>query len=164
MIVHMWDPSSFVSCVCHIKLMTLILFCKFLGTSCVTLLRCKHTEYLCIPFAQQRRRSVKEHRCSRPDILNITRELSRNLMKANQANLKAMRKVMTFCVNSKEHGISINPKGYWNGKAENDYHFEVLGISDSDYAKDLAIRKSVNGYVVYLNNSLISAKSKCRNV
>jgi hypothetical protein len=99
-------------------------------------------------------------RWSRRDILNITRELSRNFMKANQANLKAMKKVMTFCVNTKDHGIFVNPDGYCNRKAENDYYFEVLGTSDSDYAKDLVTRKSVSGYVVYLNNSLISAKSK----
>jgi hypothetical protein len=67
---------------------------------------------------------------------------------------------MTFCVNTKDHGIFVHPDGYWNGKAEKDYYFEVLGTSDSDYAKDLVTRKSVSGYVVYLNNSLISAKSK----
>jgi hypothetical protein len=37
-------------------------------------------------------------RWSHPDILNITRELSRHFMKANQAHLKVMKKVMTFCV------------------------------------------------------------------
>jgi hypothetical protein len=36
-------------------------------------------------------------------------------MKANQAHLKVMKKVMSFCVNKKEHGISINPTGNWNG-------------------------------------------------
>ena len=71
-------------------------------------------------------------RWSRPDILNITRELSRYFMRANRAHLKAMKKVMTFCVNTKGHGIFVNPEGYWNGKVDNDYYFEVLGTSDSD--------------------------------
>jgi hypothetical protein len=56
-------------------------------------------------------------RWSSPDILNITQELPRNFMKANQANLKAMKKVMTLCVNTKEHGIFVDPKGDWNRKA-----------------------------------------------
>ena len=39
-------------------------------------------------------------------------------MKANQTNLKAMKKVVTLCVNTKEHGIFVDPKGYWKGKAD----------------------------------------------
>jgi hypothetical protein len=63
-------------------------------------------------------------RWSRPYILNITQALSRNFMKANKANLKAMKKVMTFCVNMKDHGIFVNPDGYGNGKAEKDYYLK----------------------------------------
>jgi hypothetical protein len=88
-------------------------------------------------------------RWSRPDILNITRELSRHFMKANQAHLKVMKKVMTFCVNTKEHGITINPTGNWNGKVDQHYFLEIIGVSDSDYAKDIVTRRSVSGYVVF---------------
>ena len=54
-------------------------------------------------------------RWSRPDILNITRELSRYFMSANRAHFKAMKRVMIFCVNTKDYGIFINPKGKWEG-------------------------------------------------
>jgi hypothetical protein len=48
-----------------------------------------------------------------------------------------MKKVMTFCFNTKEHGITINPTGNWNGKVNQDFFFEIIGVSDSDYAKDI---------------------------
>jgi hypothetical protein len=99
-------------------------------------------------------------RWSRHDILNITRELSHYLMKANQAHMKVMKKVMTFCVNTKEYRVLVDPDGEWNGRTDDNQHFEILGISDSDYAKDIVTRKSVSGYIVFLNKSLISARSK----
>jgi hypothetical protein len=71
-----------------------------------------------------------------------------------------MKKVMSFCVNTKENGILIDPHGEWNGKTDNNQQFEISGISDSDYAKDIVTRKSVSGYIVFLNKSLISARSK----
>jgi hypothetical protein len=68
-------------------------------------------------------------------------------MKANNAHMKAMKRVMTSCVNTQDYGILINLKGEWNRKIDNNQFFEICGISDSDYAKDRATRKSVSGYV-----------------
>jgi hypothetical protein len=99
-------------------------------------------------------------RWSRPDILNITRELSCYFMKANKAHMKVMKKLMTFCVNTKEYGILVDLDGEWNGKTDDNQQFEILGISDSDYAKDIVTRKSVSGYINLLNKSFISARSK----
>ena len=53
-------------------------------------------------------------------------------MKVNQAHLKDMKKAMTFCVDTKGLGIFVNPERYWNGKVDNNYDFEVLGISEFD--------------------------------
>jgi hypothetical protein len=79
-------------------------------------------------------------------------------MTANQAQLKAMIRVMTFCVNTKDQGITIEPKGKWD--PHNNQPYTITGVSDSDYAKDTVTRRSVSGHVVFINNSLISAKSK----
>jgi hypothetical protein len=67
---------------------------------------------------------------------------------------------MTFCANTKEYGILVDTDGEWNGKTDDNPHFEILVISDSDYAKDIVTQKSVSGYIVFLNKSLISAGSK----
>jgi hypothetical protein len=80
-------------------------------------------------------------------------------MKANQVHLKVIKSVMTFCVNTKEHAIIINPTGNWNANIDREYFFEIIGVSDSDYAKDIVTQRSVSGYVI-LNDLLISAKSK----
>jgi hypothetical protein len=40
---------------------------------------------------------------SQPKIQNITKELSRHFMTANCAHLKAVTRIMTSCVNTKEH-------------------------------------------------------------
>jgi hypothetical protein len=97
---------------------------------------------------------------SRPDILNITRELSRHFMTATKAHKKAMRQVMAYCVDTKEKGVIIKPKGKWNEHPENDNFFEIVGVSDSDYAKDRETRQNVTGYVVFLNGALVAARSK----
>jgi hypothetical protein len=46
-------------------------------------------------------------------------------MKANQAHMKVMKKVVTFCVNTKEYGVLIDPDGEWNGKINNNQHFKI---------------------------------------
>jgi hypothetical protein len=97
-------------------------------------------------------------RWSRPDILNITRKLSRHFLKANEAHMKAMRRVMTFCVNTIDSGLCVKPKGEWNGFLNET--FEINGVSDSDYAKDMITQQSVSGHVVFLNEVLVSARSK----
>jgi Reverse transcriptase (RNA-dependent DNA polymerase) len=86
-----------------------------------------------------------------PDIQNITRELSWYFMTATLTHDKAMRRVMTFCLNTKNRAL---PKGEWNGKLDENYFFEIAGVLDSNYAKDMQTRKSVSGYATFLNGAL----------
>jgi hypothetical protein len=41
-----------------------------------------------------------------------------------------------------------------------DNYFEITGVLDSDFAKDMQSRKSVSGYAIFLNVALITAMSK----
>jgi hypothetical protein len=43
---------------------------------------------------------------------------------------------MAYCVDTKEKGVKIKLKGKWNEHPENNNVFEIVGISDFDYAKD----------------------------
>jgi hypothetical protein len=95
---------------------------------------------------------------SQLDIQNITRELSRYFMTSSQSNLKAMKRVMTFCVNTKGQGIIIEPKGKWD--PHNNQPYTITRVSDSDYAKDAATRRSASVYFAFIKDSLISATSK----
>jgi hypothetical protein len=81
-------------------------------------------------------------------------------MTATKAHKKAMRWVMAYCVDTKEKGVIIKPKGKWKEHPENDNFFEIVGILDSDYAKDCKTCQSVTGFVVFLNGALVAARSK----
>ena len=70
-----------------------------------------------------------------------------------------MLRTMKYCVDTKHRGLTLDPIGTWDGK-NMDYEFEIVGISDSDYAKDKTTRRSVNGWLVTLNGSPVAFKSK----
>jgi hypothetical protein len=74
---------------------------------------------------------------SQPDIQNITRELSRFFITALLVHDKAMRCVMTFCLNTIDQALLIKPQGKWNGEFNGDNYFEITGVSDFVYAKDM---------------------------
>jgi hypothetical protein len=73
-------------------------------------------------------------RWSRPDVLNSVRELTRFAGRASMAHMKAMYRVMKFCRATKKRGKTLKPRRNWD--ETKDYEFEILGRSDSDYAKD----------------------------
>jgi hypothetical protein len=79
-------------------------------------------------------------------------------MTATLAHNKAMKRVMTFCLNTKNRVLLIKPKGEWNGKLDENYVFEISGVSDSDYAKGMQTRKSVSAYTTFSNWSIGDSK------
>ena len=96
-------------------------------------------------------------RWSRPEILNSVRELSKNMKTASKAHLKAMYRVMSYCVATPKRGLLLKPKKKWNG--DPNYEFEIRGRADANYATDTVNRRSVSGYSTFLEGSPISAKS-----
>ena len=92
---------------------------------------------------------------SRPDISNSVRELSKALDGATGHAWKELFRVMKFVMGSKDLGLKICPnmeEPMWNLKV----------YTDSDYAGDKDTRKSVTGYVIYLQGVAISWKSKAQ--
>jgi hypothetical protein len=98
-------------------------------------------------------------RWSRPDILNAVRETSRFMSGANEAQYKAVYRVMKYCADTPNRGLVLNPTGKWDGK-DKSYKFIIRGKADSDYAKDIATRRSVGGRVVYLNDAPVIVSRK----
>jgi hypothetical protein len=49
---------------------------------------------------------------------------------------------------TREAGLLLKPFQKWNGS--NEHQFHIRGKSNSEYAKDTQTRRSVSGYVVYL--------------
>ena len=97
-------------------------------------------------------------RWSRPDILNSVRELSKYMTKATPAHLKAMYRVMAYCVGTEKRGLLLKPEGQWDGNP--DYEFEIFGLSDSNYATDPMTRRSISGCATFLNKAPVIMRSK----
>ena len=102
-------------------------------------------------------------RWSRPNIFNAVQEISRFGGKATEAHYKQMLRTMKYCVDTKHRGLTLDPIGTWDGK-DLGFEFKIVGISDSDYAKDKTTRRSVNGWLVTLNGSPVAFKSKMMTV
>jgi hypothetical protein len=95
---------------------------------------------------------------TRPEILNSVRELSRFMSGATLAHMKAMYRVMKYCVGTPNRGLLLKPTMKWNGDPE--FRFIVCGRADSDYAKDPEKRRSVSGYATFVCGAPVTMKSR----
>ena len=90
---------------------------------------------------------------SRPDITNAVRELSKSMDGASKLQLRELRRVAKFVLDTKALGFCIVPTmndGIW--------HLEAL--SDSDFANDKETRISAYGYNVFLVEYLLHGRVK----
>ena len=89
-------------------------------------------------------------RWSRPDIINAVRECSMVMSCTMESNIKYMKRIMKYVVTNIEKGKTTKPNVVWNGGRY--FLFEVTGMSDSDYAKEV-YNKSVSGWSNFLNGA-----------
>ena len=100
-------------------------------------------------------------RWTRPDILNAIRELSKHMAKLGPSHLLAMKKVMRYILATPERGLFLQPKRTWN--EDPTFAFEIIGKSDTDYAKDPDTRKSVSDSTVFLEGAPVVIRSGQQN-
>jgi hypothetical protein len=93
---------------------------------------------------------------SRPDIANGVRELSKVMDAANHDDYERMLRMIKFVVSTKNKCLVMN----FEKKKENGNVMQVKAFCDSDYAGDKETRKSVSGFMIYINGVPISWKSK----
>ena len=91
---------------------------------------------------------------SRPDIANATRELSKLMDAATEGQLKELRRLIKFVIDTKWKGLKVNPE------LKEDKMWTLKGYSDSDYCADKETRRSITGFIIYLLGVAISWKSK----
>ena len=94
---------------------------------------------------------------SRPDISNAVRELTKCLDGATPGAYKEMLRLIKYVLDTKNQGLKIAP-------THTDLEWTLLVYSDSDWAGDKDTRKSVSGYMIFLNNVLICWRSKAQQV
>lgn len=94
---------------------------------------------------------------SRPDLCNAVRELSKCLDGASDGAYKEMLRVIKYVMDTRSKGLRMEPT---MGELE----WKLLVYSDSDWANDKETRRSVGGYMIFLNGVLISWRSKMQRV
>ena len=102
-------------------------------------------------------------RWSRPDILNATREVSKFMRAATDLHVKALYRILDYCVATSKRGLVLKPTGRWDG-IDKDYEFSVSGVSDTEFCKDQKTRRSVGGHVVYLNLALVAIACRMQRI
>jgi hypothetical protein len=94
---------------------------------------------------------------SRPDLCNAVRELTKCMDGANEAAYKEMLRVIKFVIDTKSKGLRVEPLLV-------EITWVILLYSDSDWAGDKDNRRSVSGYMIFLNGVLIAWRSKLQKV
>ena len=92
---------------------------------------------------------------SRPDLSNAVRELSRANSGTTSDHIKSLLHVIKFALDTKNKGLVYRIK-YENEKNK----WTLKAFSDSDWAGDADNRRSVTGFCIFINDCLISWKSR----
>jgi len=101
---------------------------------------------------------------SRPEIGNAVRELSRYMSNAGMSHMKALYRVMNYCLNTSERGKIFKPRRHCKPEDLATFEFVIEGYSDSDYAKDPIKRRSVSGYCSFLEGCVLNTKSRMQPI
>ena len=93
---------------------------------------------------------------SRPDLSNCTRELSKMMDGANEAQWKELLRIIAFVLKTQSLGLKMIPE-----IRKGDLWF-LQGFCDSDFASDKEKRISVTGYVIYFMGVPIAWRSRAQ--
>jgi len=91
---------------------------------------------------------------TRPDITHAVNMLSRFMSRPGNNHLNAGKRVLRYLHGTSEYGLQYNRNRNENGK------ITISAYSDSDWGGDLEDRKSTTGYVVFINDNLVSWNTK----
>ena len=97
-----------------------------------------------------------KHLC--PDLVNVTRELSKANDRANPAAFKELLHVMKYVLDMEMLGLNIESMGNSNEP------WEVVCFSDSNYAGDLVSRRSISGFILMYGAYWSLGNQNCRKV
>jgi hypothetical protein len=92
---------------------------------------------------------------SRPDIGNAVREIAKVMDGPTEPQVKSLYRLIKYVLDTKNHGLIMNPS-----EPQEKNSWIMSAYCDSDYAGDKDGRKSVPGFVIYIQSCLISWKSR----
>jgi len=99
---------------------------------------------------------------SRPDILNLVCELTRQGSARSPAHFSEMLRVMKRCVDTKKQGLLLKPESRWDGSK--DFLFDITGHSNSTYASCKETMLSTSVWSCELNGAGYVHKSKTQRL
>ena len=94
---------------------------------------------------------------TRPDICTAVIELTRHVQSPRACDWQAARHLLRYLKGSADKGVCY-PRGGC------DSTFKIVAYSDSDWAGCKLTRKSITGYIIYLNGGPIAWKSRMQSV
>ena len=83
---------------------------------------------------------------------------------AGMSHMKAMYRVMNYCLNTSERGKVFKPRRTCKPEEMATFEFVVEGYSDSDYAKDPIKRRSVSGFCSFIEGCVLNTKSRMQPI
>ena len=89
-----------------------------------------------------------------PDHANVTRKLSKANNGVNPAAYKELLHVVKYVFHMEMLGFKIQPMGNSNEP------WEIVCVSDSNYAGDSLSRQSISGFTLYVLGVPVSQRSK----
>ena len=93
------------------------------------------------------------------DILHVIMQQAKRMKDAMPKDYRQMLRTMAYCCQKEDRGLYLRPNSTWN-PTNNEYHVDLRGRSDSDYAQCKDTRRSVTGYIAYLEGAPFVAKSR----
>jgi hypothetical protein len=101
-------------------------------------------------------------RWSRPDVLNAVSELSRFMMVAALQQMKALYRVMSYCVATPNRALELKSERKWNGSPT--FQFRIRGKADSTFTSCPMIMRSVGGQTTLLEGAPVIIRSKMESI
>ena len=101
-------------------------------------------------------------RWSRPQIWNAVRELTKHNSRCNETHIKEMKRVMAYCVSTPNRGWRISPLIKIN--IGDNVQLRIKGASDASYATCKTTRRSVTGFVVFVEGAVVAVKSGMQRI
>ncbi|MEM7375719.1 MAG: reverse transcriptase domain-containing protein, partial [Bacteroidota bacterium] len=94
------------------------------------------------------------NKISRPDISNQVRELSQHFDNPGVAQWKQLLRLISYLGETRDMGLVMNVDD------SDKEHCRIESFVDSDFATDPDCRRSVTGYLVFVDGALVAWKSK----
>ena len=95
--------------------------------------------------------------------MNAVREATKHMQASAPSHQRYVNVLIGFLSRTKNRGLKLMPMRKWD-KRDKLFEFRISGKPDSDYATCMHARRSVTGYMVWFEGTLIAVRSIMQKV